>query len=272
MGWYISSSGSRRRGHGYLPNRQLDPEYGALSRLTRDPDGAAMPLNNTLTQRQPQASAHAGRFGGKEGFKDARPDRWRDPRPVIHDLQGDPRARRVTACRERHLPWGLHLTQGLVGIGDEIHEHLPDLIRIGPYGWEIGVQAQLHGNAVDPERWLQQLQGMRNEGVEIHRDALGRVLARQGQEIAHQPLTACGRLGNLLGVFRHDIPGGLFAQQVGLQQDHGQGIIQLMRHARQQRPHSRELFALTQRLLLVLQLLGSPLALDDPAQLRTNLC
>src|SRR4029434_893139 len=167
---------SRRRGHEYLPNRQLDVEYGTLSRLTRDPDGAPMPLHNPLAQRQPQASAHSGRFGGKEGLKDARPDRWRDPRPDVHDLQGDPRARRVTACRERHLPWGLYLMEGLVGIGDEIHEHLPDLIHIGLYGWEISVQAQSHGNAVEPQRWLQQLQGMSNEGVEIHRDALGWVL------------------------------------------------------------------------------------------------
>src|SRR5262249_27794511 len=131
----------RRRSHGYLPNWQLDPEDGALSKLTRDPDGATMPLNNTLAQRQPQASAHAERFGGKEGFKDARVQRWRDSRPGIHDLQGDPRARRVTVCGEPHLPWSLHLTQGLISIGDKIHEHLPDLIRIGPYGWEISVQA-----------------------------------------------------------------------------------------------------------------------------------
>src|SRR5262249_51194068 len=100
----------RRRGHGHLPNRQLDPEDGALSRLTRDPDGAAMPLNNTLAQRQPQASAHSGRFGGKEGLKDARPEPWWDPRPGIHDLQCNPGARRITARSERHLPWRLHLT------------------------------------------------------------------------------------------------------------------------------------------------------------------
>src|SRR5215831_9777904 len=66
---------SRRRGCGHLPNRQLDPEDGALSRLTRNPDGAAMSLNNTLAQRQPQASAHSGRFGGKEGFKNTRAQR-----------------------------------------------------------------------------------------------------------------------------------------------------------------------------------------------------
>src|SRR5262245_22345415 len=66
---------SRRRGPGYPPNRQLDPEDGAMSRLTRDPDGTAMPLNNTLAQRQPQASAHTGQFGGKEGFKNAHVER-----------------------------------------------------------------------------------------------------------------------------------------------------------------------------------------------------
>jgi hypothetical protein len=114
-----------------------------------------MPLKDTLAQRQPQASAHTGRFGGKEGLKDACPERWRDPRPDVHDLKGDLRARRVTACRERHSPWGLHLTQGLVGIGDEMHEHLLDLIHIGLYGWEVSVQAQLHGNVVAPEYRLQ---------------------------------------------------------------------------------------------------------------------
>src|SRR5262249_25021214 len=31
----------RRRGHGHLPNRQLDPADGALSSLARAPDGAA---------------------------------------------------------------------------------------------------------------------------------------------------------------------------------------------------------------------------------------
>ena len=31
---------------------------------------------------------------------------------------------------------------------------MPDLIRIGSYGWEISVQAQDRSNSVDPERWL----------------------------------------------------------------------------------------------------------------------
>src|SRR5262245_54612984 len=100
-----------------------------------------MPCNNTLAQRQPQASAHSRRFGGKEWLKDTRAERWRDAWPDVHDLQGDARARRVAACCECYPPWGLHLTQGLVGIGDEIHEHLPDLIHIGLYRRESSFQA-----------------------------------------------------------------------------------------------------------------------------------
>ena len=90
----------------------------------RDTDSAAMALDDALTQGEAQTGPHPRRFGGKEGFKDARLHRGGYPRSGIRHLQPDVRAHRVQPRGECYLPWGRRITQRLLGIGDEIHEHL----------------------------------------------------------------------------------------------------------------------------------------------------
>ena len=96
-----------------------------------------MARNDPLTQGEAQAGPHPGRFGGKEGFKDVRLNLRGHPWPGIGDLQCDLGACRVTSRGERHLPWWWYVTQGLMGVGHEIYEHLLELMRIGLQGWEI---------------------------------------------------------------------------------------------------------------------------------------
>ena len=68
-----------------------------------------------------------------------------------------------------------------------------------------------------------------------------------------------------------DGPCQVLPEVAGLHRNNRQRIVQLMGHTGQQRAHGRQLFALDEGLLLLLQMGGSALAFHHPAQLRANL-
>ena len=83
-----------------------------------------MASNNTLAQRQPQASADPGRFGRKERLKDAGLECRRDAGPGVPHLKPHRLLGCVVLRREDDLVrwWGL--TQSLMRIGKQIHHDL----------------------------------------------------------------------------------------------------------------------------------------------------
>jgi hypothetical protein len=119
-----------------------------------------------------------------------------------------------------------------MGIGDEIHDHLVQLVRICPEQGESGRQLPIYRNRIHLEPIDQQLHRPLDRRIERHVLALGWVLPCQGKEVTYNPHTALGGLHNGLHGIGLGVVRPLFVEEVSLHHDDGEGIVELMRHTR----------------------------------------
>src|SRR5215510_5697551 len=136
-----------------------------------------MSLANPPAQRQPQPRAHAGRFGRKEGLKDAPMERWRYTLAGVRHRERDAGQRGVILRREGDLARTGGGAERLLGIAQEIEQHLLQLVWITPKGWELVVKVQMHRHVVDPEGIGQQLHRLSHQRIEHYHGTLWWVLA-----------------------------------------------------------------------------------------------
>ena len=99
-------------------------ERGPVAQHTGHAQGTPVRLNNAPAQRQPQPRAHARRFGRKERFKDARLERRRHTWPSVRHAERDLVLGRVILRGDGHLPDTRGSAECLLGVGEEIDEHL----------------------------------------------------------------------------------------------------------------------------------------------------
>jgi len=193
--------------------------------LTGHAQDAPVGLDNPPAQREPQPCAQAWRFGRKEGFKDARVEGRRNPRPSVRHCECDPALRGVVLRGADNVPGAWGGTERLLRVGEEVDEHLLQLVRIPPEEGDLVVEVQVHRHVVDPQGIGQELHGLRHQCVERDRHALRRVLAGQGEKLPHQALAACRRLGDLRGRLGQRAIPEVFSQELGLQHNAGEGIV-----------------------------------------------
>ena len=93
------------------------------------------------------------------------------------------------------------LMESLVGIGDEIHHHLLQLMRVGRGHREVGSQIQVDTNIVHAQVVISKSQGFLEGLIHLHGNALRLVLARKAQEVLHDAVGALRLLVKFLGVF-----------------------------------------------------------------------
>src|SRR5437870_395430 len=92
-----------------------------------------------------------------------------------------------------------------MGVGDEIHDHLMQLVRICPEQGESWRELPVYRNRIHLEPIDQQLHRPVDHRIERHVLALGWVLPCQGEEVTHNPYTALGSLRNGLYGFGLDV-------------------------------------------------------------------
>jgi hypothetical protein len=86
-----------------------------------------------------QAGSLADGLGGEEGLEDAGAQLVRDSRPRVGDLQQDPRAELLGSRSDGEASRGLTRVHRLVGIGDQVHHHLMELVGVRPeHGQVVG--------------------------------------------------------------------------------------------------------------------------------------
>jgi hypothetical protein len=124
----------------------------------------------------------------------------------------------------------------MVGVGQEIRDHMMQLRGVRQNGWHLLVQLEMHGNAVQGEGMPQQDEHVANDGIERHGLARRRLLPGQGQKALHHTLAALDRLAQCLEGLRRRGGAPLFVQVVELQRRHGQGIVEFVGHIGQQGP------------------------------------
>lgn len=94
------------------------------------PNSTPMGLDNTMTDGKPHARPFTLGLGGEEGLED-----------LTHVLGGDPRARILHLKLHKHLPVGLDrigaqdepppVGHGVAGVGEQIEDHLLELVLVG---------------------------------------------------------------------------------------------------------------------------------------------
>jgi len=68
----------------------------------------------------------------------------------VGDLEPYPLSSRILPGRQGEPPRPLALPHRLVRVGDEIHRHLLELVRVRPQDWQVGGQVQPHFHVVHP--------------------------------------------------------------------------------------------------------------------------
>src|SRR5206468_1511215 len=71
--------------HRLVLDRQIDDERRSLTLLALDPEPAAVLLDDSIAERQPQAGPLPLLFGREEGFQDPLEDFGRDAGTVVRD-------------------------------------------------------------------------------------------------------------------------------------------------------------------------------------------
>ena len=141
-----------------------------------------------------------------------------------------PRPGSVVAHRarlDRQRPAGRHRVAGVDG---EVHDHLLDLRAVGEHGRQplVGQHRDLDVLADQPPQHRQQRGG---HLAEVERDRVEDLLAGEGQELARELGGALGGaldLGQLVGARPGaDPPAG----DLAVAADHGQQVVEVVRHA-----------------------------------------
>ena len=146
-----------------------------------------MLFDDAPAERQPEARPLARGLRGEERIEDLPLDIRGDAGAGVRDGQLEPRPGRIQSRRDLDPTEGGLAAHRLMGIGDEVHEHLVELMGIGPEHRQLVGQVQDDLDAVRPKLVAQQLDRVPDDLVELRLAPLGRVLARHGQEIPHDP-------------------------------------------------------------------------------------
>ena len=136
----------------------------------------------------------------------------------------------------------------LVRVRHDVDEHLVELVAVRPEHGQIFGEAERDPNVAGLELVRQQLHRLLHDVVELHFSALGRPPARQRQEVPHDADAASGGIVDLLRAPAHHGVARRVAEKLRVAGDHGQGVVELMGHARQERAHRRDLLALEEPL------------------------
>jgi len=126
------------------------------------------------------------------------------------------------------------LAHRVVGIGDEIHQDLMELVGVRPQRRQPGGELAGHLDTVRAQLVGQHLESALDHHVDRHRPALRWPLPGQGQEVLHDPGAPVGRGLDLLGAAGQRFVLGAFAQQVSVPGQHRQRIVELVGNTGQQ--------------------------------------
>ena len=205
-------------------------------------DLSVMFAKDRQTNTQTQPGAATGSLGGEEGIKNLGQYLTGDSGSIVLK-RGDDALRRARDTNAQRAMIA-KLSNGLLGIGDQVQEDLSELARVAENQREIRGSREIHGDAIGAERMFMKLQAALDEFTQIEANLAGLWRAREGQETLND-LGGTTRLA--MGNFElaaGGIVGGRIAQKFGDAEDGGERIIQFVGHAGNHLAHGREPLAL----------------------------
>src|SRR6185437_3648812 len=128
--------------------------------------------NDREADAETKARAAARTLGGVEGVEEPR-DGFR-PKADTIVLESDGNARTETGKADLNTTRFTDLTNGLLGVGDEIEKDLNELIGVANDARQVRLRTEIKLDVVSAERMLVQLQSPFDDAVEINGLLLGR--------------------------------------------------------------------------------------------------
>ena len=124
-----------------------------------------MLANDRHANAEAQAGAAAGALGGEERIKNLAKNFRLDADTIV--LNGSENARSYLAKTNLDATGGTDLTDGLLGIADQIKKNLNQLIGIADRGRKSGKRMEIDLNGVAAKRMLVKLKGAIDDGIEV---------------------------------------------------------------------------------------------------------
>ena len=116
-------------------------------------------------------------------------------------------------------------------IDDQVDDHLLELVEVGLHQPEVAAVNDIELDRLADQPAQQHLQ-FRQDVVELQRLRPQRLTARKGQQLPHQPRRAIGVLLDLHDVLEGRIGRAVIGEQeIGIADDRGQHIVEVMRDA-----------------------------------------
>ena len=152
----------RRRGdHG-----KLDGEDGSPARRAVQAEGTAVRFDDAPAKGKSETRPLAHRFGREERLEDPPQDLGWNPRPRVAHRQRDAGVGGREPGADHESSGGRARMHRVMGIGDEVHHHLVELVRIRPEHRKIIGQLETDLDVVDPQRVGEQLGGFADDLIE----------------------------------------------------------------------------------------------------------
>ena len=157
------------------------------------------------------------------------------PLSATSSTASSPSAQARTAQPPRRRP----AEQRLLGVDDQVDHHLVQLVGVAVHRRQPGRQLEHHLDVGAPQPVAGEVERAHHHLAERHRLALRRPRARHGEEGAHDPRAALGGGMDLLGPRRHRRVAADLLQHRGIADHHRQRVVELVRHAGEQRARAR---------------------------------
>ena len=208
--------------------------------------------DDAVGHRQAEARSLADLLGREERVENALQVLLRDPAAGVRDGHLHRRHGLVAAAREPPRgvkPAGdedaaLFLDDGLLGVDQDVHQHLLDQVGIHMKLRKVPVELRGDLDVLQRGRALDEAHGLRDEGVEVHLGFLRRLLAREVQQPADDARAAPRLADHQVEVFGVlAAVGHLLAHEGGERQHAGERVVQLVGDAGGQLPDRGELLA-----------------------------
>ena len=230
------------------PLRQLDDERRAFADDTLDADAAVVLLDDLPAHTQPQAGAAVavlvGQLGREERLEDLPQVLRGDPGTRVGDLDLD---RVAVVALADFEPQAAAVEHRLAGVDDEVQDDLLDLPR-HDHGRRPALEALLDLDAVLAQVLLGENQDLLDDGDEVGRLAVGRVVAGEAEHAVDDPGSALAAAQDLLEGLHLGGGGLAAAAHLGVVDDRGEDVVELVGDARREFADAAEPLGLQQLL------------------------
>ena len=152
--------------------------------LAVDLDRSAVLLDDAAAKREAEPGSFPGGLGGEEWLEDLVLDLRRDAWPRVTHLESHATMRGIVARRDRDAARARAPAHGLVRVCQEVHEHLIELVWIGPEPRQALLEVERELHVGRPELVGEKLDRLFDDCLQPHVASLRHTLTGEGEKVA----------------------------------------------------------------------------------------